>query len=359
MNRIGLLPLTLAAAGKEDNMSRKVVTFGEIMLRLTPPDCKRIVQAESFEAIYGGGEANVAVTLANFGLDSYYVTKLPGNPVGQAALNALRRYGVRTDYIARGGDRLGIYFCENGASQRPSLVIYDRAHSAIAEASPEDFDWDNIFSGADWFHITGITPALSEGAAAISLQAVQAAKAHGVKVSCDLNYRAKLWSRERAGEVMSQIMEYIDVCIANEEDAEMVFGIKSGSDITGGSINVEGFKDVAQQLIDRFGLELVGSHLRISRSASDNGWQVVLYDGNEFVQSTPYDIHIVDRVGGGDAFAGALIYARLTGMSLQEAVEFGAAASCLKQTIPGDFNHVSLAEVQALARGDRSGRVKR
>ncbi|MGI6694508.1 MAG: PfkB family carbohydrate kinase [Limnochordia bacterium] len=340
-------------------MGKKVVTFGEIMLRLTPPDYKRIVQAESFEVIYGGGEANVAITLANFGLDSYYVTKLPGNPLGQAALNALRRYGVNTDYIARGGERLGIYFCENGASQRPSLVIYDRAHSAIAQASPGDFDWERVFAGADWFHITGITPALSEGTAEISLQAVQAAKEHGLKVSCDLNYRAKLWSRERAGEVMSRLMQYVDVCIANEEDAEMVFGIKSGSDISSGSINVEGFRDVAQQLMDRFGLELVGSHLRISRSASDNGWLVVLYDGSKFVQSTEYDIHIVDRVGGGDAFAGALIYALLNKFTLQEAAEFGAAASCLKQTIPGDFNHVTLAEVEALARGDGSGRVKR
>lgn len=340
-------------------MGKKVVTFGEIMLRLTPPDYKRIVQAESFEVIYGGGEANVAITLANFGLESYYVTKLPGNPLGQAALNALRRYGVNTDYIARGGERLGIYFCENGASQRPSLVIYDRAHSAIAQASPGDFDWERVFAGADWFHITGITPALSEGTAEISLQAVQAAKEHGLKVSCDLNYRAKLWSRERAGEVMSRLMQYVDVCIANEEDAEMVFGIKSGSDVSSGSINVEGFRDVAQQLMDRFGLELVGSHLRISRSASDNGWLVVLYDGSKFVQSTEYDIHIVDRVGGGDAFAGALIYALLNKFTLQEAAEFGAAASCLKQTIPGDFNHVTLAEVEALARGDGSGRVKR
>ncbi|HHU93139.1 MAG TPA: sugar kinase, partial [Halanaerobiaceae bacterium] len=266
-------------------MAKKVVTFGEIMLRLTPPDYKRIVQTDSFEVIYGGGEANVAVSLANFGVDVAYVTKLPDNPVGQAALNALRRYGVNTDYIVRGGDRLGIYYCENGASQRPSLVIYDRAHSAIAEASPDDFDWDEIFADAAWFHTTGITPALSDNMARVTIEAVKAAKARGVKVSCDLNYRAKLWSKERAGEVMSEVMKYVDVCIANEEDAEMVFGIKSGSDIEKGEINVDGFKSVAQQLIDRFGLELVGSHLRISRSASDNGWLIVLYDGNEFVRS--------------------------------------------------------------------------
>jgi len=340
-------------------MAKKVVTFGEIMLRLTPPDYKRIVQTDTFEVIYGGGEANVAVSLANYGIDSYYVTKLPDNPVGQAALNELRRYGVNTDYIVRGGDRLGIYYCENGASQRSSLVIYDRAHSAIAEASPDDFDWDEIFADAAWFHTTGITPALSDNMARVTIEAVKAAKARGVKVSCDLNYRAKLWSKERAGEVMSEVMKYVDVCIANEEDAEMVFGIKSGSDIEKGEINVDGFKSVAQQLIDRFGLELVGSHLRISRSASDNGWLIVLYDGNEFVRSTQYDIHIVDRVGGGDSFAAGLIYSRLMGKSLQESAEFAAAASCLKQTIPGDFNHVTLKEVESLAAGNTSGRVKR
>ncbi|AZO94397.1 sugar kinase [Halocella sp. SP3-1] len=340
-------------------MSKKVVTFGEIMLRLTPPELKRIVQTDRFNVIYGGGEANVSVSLANYGLDAYFVSKVPENPVGQAALNDLRRYGVNTDYIARGGDRLGIYYCENGASQRPSNVVYDRAYSAIAEASADDFNWDEIFADVEWFHTTGITPALSENMSEITLQAVKAAKEHGVKVSCDLNYRAKLWTKERAGQVMSKVMEYVDVCIANEEDAEMVFGIKSGSDITSGDINVDGFKDVAQQLIDRFDLELVGSHLRISHSASDNDWLVVLYDGSEFVKSNQYSIHIVDRVGGGDSFAGGLIYSRLTGKSLQESAEFGAAASCLKQSIPGDFNQVSVQEVESLAGGNASGRVKR
>lgn len=340
-------------------MSKKLVTFGEIMLRLTPPGFERIVQANSFDIIYGGGEANVSVSAANFGLDSYYVTKLPENCVGQAALNELRRYGVKVDYVVRGGDRLGIYYCENGASQRPSNVIYDRAHSAIAEATAEDFDWDNIFAGADWFHITGITPALSPNLAQIALDAVRKAKEKGAMVSCDLNYRAKLWSREAAQEVMSELMKYVDLCIANEEDAEMVFGIRSGSDVVSGQINVEGFKGVAQQLMDRFGVKMVGSHLRISRSASDNGWVVVLYDGKEFAQSTPYDIHIVDRVGGGDSFAAGLIYSLLAEKSLQEAVDFAAAASCLKQTIPGDFNHVSISEIETLVRGDGSGRVKR
>jgi len=340
-------------------MNIKVVTFGEIMLRLTPPNFKRIVQTDKFNVIYGGGEANVAVSLANYGLDAHYITKLPDNLVGQAALNELRRFGVKTDYILRGGSRLGIYYCENGASQRPSNVIYDRAHSAIAETEVGEFDWDQIFADVDWFHFTGITPALSENMSEVTKIAVKAAQEHGVKVSCDLNYRAKLWSKERANKVMTELMEYVDIIIANEEDAEMVFGIKSGSDITGGDINVEGYRNVAEQLIEKFDLELVGSHLRISRSASDNGWLVVLYDGKDFVQSATYDIHIVDRVGGGDSFAGGLIYSQLSGKSLQETAEFGAAASCLKQSIPGDFNHVSIKEVETLAAGNASGRVKR
>lgn len=340
-------------------MSPRVVTFGEIMLRLTPPDFKRIVQTNSFNAIYGGGEANVSVSLANYGFDAAFVTKLPRNPIGQAALNELRRFGVNTKYIVRGGQRLGIYFCENGASQRPSNVLYDRAHSAIAEADQEDFNWDEIFADADWFHFTGITPALSAKMASIALQAVKAAKEHGLKVSCDLNYRAKLWSREEAEKVMSGLMEYVDICIANEEDAEMVFGIKSGSDIDAGEINIKGFRDVAQQLMDKFDFEIVGSHLRISHSASVNDWLVVLFDGQNFVQSASYKIHIIDRVGGGDSFAAGLIYSLLEGKNLQESAEFGAAASCLKQSIPGDFNHVNLEEVESLAGGNKSGRVKR
>lgn len=339
-------------------MSEKVITFGEIMLRLTPPDNKRFIQADSFNAIYGGGEANVAVSLANYGLDAHFVTKLPENPIGQAALNEVRRYGVKTDYIARGGDRLGIYYCESGASQRPSNVIYDRAHSAIAEANSEDFDWDEIFGDADWFHFTGITPALSEDMAEITKEAASKAQEKGLKISCDLNYRSQLWSQEEAEEVMTELMEYVDICIANEEDAEKTFGIESGSDIESGEINIEGYKNVAQQLIDKFDFELVGSHLRISHSASDNGWLVVLYDGDNFVQSTQFEIHIVDRVGGGDSFAGGLIYSYLEGKELQEIAEFGAAASCLKQSIPGDFNHVSIDEVESTS-GGSSGRVKR
>ncbi len=340
-------------------MSKKVVTFGEIMLRLTPPDFQRFIQTDSFNVIYGGGEANVSISLANYGLDAHFVTKLPENPIGQAALNELRRYGVKTEYILRGGDRLGIYFCENGASQRPSNVIYDRAHSAIAGAQTGEFDWDTVFSDTDWFHFTGITPALSENMSDVTLEALKKAKEYNVKVSCDLNYRAKLWSTERAGEVMTELMDFTDIVIANEEDAEKVFGIKSGSDITGGELEVEGYRDVAEQLINKFDLELVGSHLRESYSASDNGWLVVLYDGNNFIQSTKYDVHIVDRVGGGDSFAGGLIYSLLTGKTLVDAAEFGAAASCLKQSIPGDFNHVSIEEVETLAGGNASGRVKR
>ncbi len=340
-------------------MDKKLVTFGEIMLRLTPPENKRFIQADKFNVIYGGGEANVAVSAANYGLDAHFVSKLPENPLGQAALNELRRFGVKTNYIARGGKRLGIYFCESGASQRSSNVIYDRAHSAIAEAKPEDFAWEEIFAEADWFHVTGITPALSSQMADITIGAVKKAQELGVKVSCDLNYRAKLWSQEEAKEVMTEVMKYVDVCIANEEDAEMTFGIKSGSDIEAGNINIEGYRDVAQQLIEKFDLELVGSHLRVSHNASLNDWVVVLYDGDNFVKSQQYQIHIVDRVGGGDSFAGALIYAQLTGKNLQETVEFGAAASALKQSIPGDFNHMTLDEVEATAEGPASGRVKR
>jgi len=340
-------------------MSKKVVTFGEIMMRLTPPENQRFVQTDEFNVIYGGGEANVAVSCANYGLETYFVTKLPDNPLGQAALNEVRRYGVNTDFIARGGKRLGKYFCESGASQRSSNVIYDRAHSAIAEASFDDFEWDEIFSEADWYHVTGITPALSEKMAEITIESVKKAQERGVKVSCDLNYRAKLWSQEEANRVMSEVMEYVDVCIANEEDAEKTFDIESGSDIESGDINIEGYKDVAQQLIDEFDLEMVGSHLRVSHNASVNDWVVVLYDGEQFVQSTEYTVHIVDRVGGGDSFAGGLIYSRLTGKDLQETVEFGAAASALKQSIPGDFNHMSAEEVEAIAEGPASGRVKR
>ncbi len=338
----------------------KVVTFGEIMLRLAPEGYYRFVQAESLGATYGGGEANVAVSLANYGVDASFVTKLPSHEIGQAAVNALRRYGVDTSRIVRGGSRIGIYFLEKGASQRPSKVIYDRAGSAIATASPEEFDWDAILQGADWFHFTGISPALSDNVAAICLDACRAAKKLGVPVSCDLNYRKNLWSREKAGQVMAGLMEYVDVCISNEEDAADVFGIKAaGTDVTGGKLDHEGYRDVARQLTERFGFQKVAITLRTSLSANDNHWAGMLYENGESYFSKSYPIHIVDRVGGGDSFGGGLIYAALNGYGPQETIEFAVAASCLKHTIEGDFNQVSVDEVKKLAGGDGSGRVQR
>lgn len=339
---------------------KKVVTLGEIMLRLSTPGYQRFVQSDSFDVCYGGGEANVCVSLSNYGLDARFVTKVPKHEIGQSAVNALRKYGVDTSYIARGGDRLGIYFLETGASQRASKVIYDRAHAAIAEADPSDFNWDEIFEGVDWFHFTGITPALSEKAAEITLEACKAAKAKGVTVSVDLNYRKKLWTPEKAGEVMSGLMKYVDVCIGNEEDAEMVFGISADdTDITKGEINHEAYEGVAKKLIERFGFKYVSSTLRESYSASDNGWSAMLYDGEKSYLSKKYDVRIVDRVGGGDSFASGLIYGLVTEMPLGDALEFAVAASALKHTIPGDANLVSKEEVETLMKGDGSGRVQR
>ncbi len=339
---------------------KKVVTFGEIMLRLAPEGYYRFIQADKFGVVYGGGEANVAVSLSNFGLDAAFVTKLPKHEIGQAAVNTLRRFGVDTSKIARGGDRVGIYFLEKGASQRPSKVIYDRAGSSIAKADGADFNWDEIFNGVDWFHFTGITPALGDNVAAICLEAVKAAKAKGVTVSCDLNYRKNLWSREKAGEVMEKLMEYVDVCIANEEDASDVFGIKAdNTDVTTGKVNHEGYKDVAKKLKDRFGFKYVAITLRSSISANDNKWAAMLYDGSEYYFSKSYLMHIVDRVGGGDSFGAGLIYSLLSGKNGQDAVEFATAASCLKHSIEGDINLVSVDEVEKLAGGDGSGRVQR
>lgn len=341
-------------------MAKKVVTLGEIMLRLQTPDYQRFVQAKSFDAVYGGGEANVAVSLANYGLNAAFVTKLPKNPIGDACLSEIRKYGVDTQYIARGGDRLGIYFVEKGASQRASNVVYDRANSSIATAKPEDFDFEKIFEGAEWFHFTGITPAISDNGAEIALAACKAAKAAGVTVSCDLNFRKKLWTSEKANRVMSGLMEYVDVAIANEEDAEKVFGIKAAeTDITSGELSDEGYKDVARQLVERFGFQKVAITLRESLSASVNNWSAMLYDGNEFYKSKKYNITIVDRVGGGDSFGAGLIYSLVSGYSAQDALEFAVAASCLKHTIEGDFNLVSVSEVENLMKGDGSGRVQR
>lgn len=338
----------------------KVITFGEIMLRLQTYDYQRLIQATGLEAKFGGGEANVAVSLANYGHDAHFVTKLPDNLIGVWCASELKKYGVDTDYIAKGGERVGIYFVEKGASQRASTVTYDRAHSSISEAKPADFDWDAIFEGADWFHFTGITPALSDDAAELCLLACKAAQAKGVTVSCDLNFRKKLWTSEKAGKVMGGLMEYVDVCIANEEDAEKVFGIKaSATDITSGELSDSGYRDVAKQLADKFGFSHVAITLRESISASVNNWSALFYDGKDYYKSKKYTINIVDRVGGGDSFGGGLIYAMLEKFSMQDTIEFAVAASCLKHSIEGDFNLVSVKEIKNLAEGDGSGRVQR
>lgn len=338
----------------------RVVTFGELMLRLAPENYLRFVQCDRLEATFGGAEANVAVSLASFGEQASFVSKLPAHEIGQSAINSLRRYGVDTSLVVRGGDRVGIYYCEKGASQRPSKVIYDRAGSAIATASPDDFDWNAIFDGADWFHFTGITPALSANLADITLQAVKVAKEKGVTVSCDLNFRKKLWSKERANAVMREICKYVDVCIANEEDAKDVFGIEAeNTDINSGKLDKDGYVSVAKQLTEKFGFKAVAITLRESKSASDNDWSGMLFkNGNAFF-SKKYSMHIVDRVGGGDSFGAGLIYALSNGYDEQSAIEFAVAASCLKHSVEGDYNMVSLEEVKALAGGNASGRVQR
>ena len=338
----------------------RVITFGEVMLRLVPHDYLRFVQADDFEATFGGGEANVAVSLSNFGMDAAFVTRLPSHEIGQMAVNSLRKFGVDTSLIVRGGARVGIYYMEKGASQRPSKVIYDRAGSAIATATPADFDWKKIFEGADWFHFTGITPALNPQVAEICMEAVKAAKELGLTVSCDLNYRKKLWTRDEARETMSRLVPFVDVCISNEEDAHDVFGIDAeNTDIDGGKLNHEGYKSVAKQLADKFGFRKVAITLRTSISANDNDWAAMLYDGENYCFSKSYHMHIVDRVGGGDSFGAGLIYALLSGYASQDAIEFAVAASCLKHSIEGDYNFVSVDEVKALAGGSGSGRVQR
>lgn len=338
----------------------KMVCFGEIMMRLNPEGYLRFVQADKFEATYAGGEANVSVSLANYGLDAAFVSKVPEHEIGQCAVNALRKYGVDSSYMVRGGKRLGVYYVEKGASQRASKVIYDRAGSAIAEASREDFDWNEIFDGADWFHFTGITPALGGETPAICLDACKAAKENGVTVSCDLNYRNMLWTREEAGKVMAELMPYVDVCIANEEDAADVFGIHAeGTDVSSGKLNKEGYISVAQQLCDRFGCKYTAITLRGSISANDNRWAGMLYDGKEACFSPEYLVHIVDRVGGGDSFGGGLIYALHEEYSTQDAINYAVAASCLKHTVEHDYNLMSVKEVQSLAGGNTTGRVQR
>lgn len=339
---------------------KKIITMGEIMLRLSTPGNSRFVQSESFDACYGGGEANVAVSLSNYGHNASFVTKLPKHEIGQSAVNALRHNGVNTEYIVRGGDRVGIYYLETGSSLRPSKVIYDRAHSSMAEATIEDFDFDTIMKDADWFHWTGITPAISDSAAAIVAEACKAAKRHGVTVSVDLNFRKKLWTPEKAQQVMRPLMQYVDVCIGNEEDAELCLGFKPEADINSGDTNAEGYKEVFRGMAEEFGFKYVVSTLRESFSASHNGWKAMIFNGTEFYESRRYDITpIVDRVGGGDAFSGGIIHGLLIKATQAEALEFAVAASALKHTINGDFNMVSPEEVEAVVNGNTNGRVQR
>ncbi len=341
-------------------MKNKIVTMGEIMLRLSPPQQERFTQATQFDVVYGGGEANVAVSLANYGHATQFITKLPKNEIGQAAINSLRRFGVDTECIVRGGDRIGIYYLETGSAMRPSKVIYDRAGSAIAQAEASEFDFDAIMQDARWFHWTGITPALSDSAAQLVKAACEAAKRHGVTVSCDLNFRKKLWTSEKAQQVMRPLMEYVDVCIGNEEDAKLCLGFTPDADVTSGQTAAEGYKNIFRGMAETFGFRYVASTLRESYSASHNGWKALIYDGNEFYESRRYDIQpIVDRVGGGDSFAAGLIHGLLTQPSQAGALEFAVAASALKHTIPGDVNMVTTEEVESLMGGDGSGRVQR
>ena len=338
----------------------KIITIGEIMLRLSSQGNSRFIQSDSFDVNYGGGEANVAVSLQNYGNEAFFVSKVPEHEIGQAAVNSLRRFGVHTRYVSRGGERLGVYYLETGCSLRPSKVIYDRSHSSISEASPCDFDFETIFAGADWFHWSGITPALSDNAAECIRRACIEAKKAGVIISCDLNFRKKLWSSEKAQSVMRPLMQYVDVCIGNEEDAEMCLGYHPDADVDGGKTDAEGYKSVFQKLMQDYGFKYVVSTLRESYSASVNGWKGMIYDGNEFYTSRRYEIKpIVDRVGGGDSFSAGIIHGLANGKPMQWALEFAVAASALKHTIPGDVNLVSASEVECLMNGNGNGRVER
>ena len=339
---------------------KKTVCFGEVLLRLNPEGFLRLLQAEKLCMSFAGAEENVAVALSNFGLPSSFVSKLPDNDIGQAAINTIRKFGVDTSQVRRGGDRIGVYYVEKGAIQRPSKIIYDRANSSIATAQPSEYDWDEIFKDAGWFHFTGITPALSDLAAEACLQACRSAKAHDVTVSCDLNFRRKLWDEKKAQSVMRPLMKYVDVCIGNEEDAQKCLGFKPESDIDAGQTDAKGYHTIFKRMAEEFGFKAVACTLRESYSASHNGWKGLLYDGHDFFESNHYDIFpIVDRIGGGDSFASGLIYALQTGRDSQKAVDFAIAASCLKHSIEGDFNLVSVNEVEALAAGNATGRIQR
>jgi 2-dehydro-3-deoxygluconokinase len=340
----------------------KVVTFGEIMLRLSPPGFERLLQSPVLQATFGGGEANVAVSLAQFGLESWYVTRLPPHAIGDAVIRALRAEGVHTDAILRGGERLGVYFTETGASQRPSTVIYDRARSAVSELAPGQVDWTRILKGTSWFHVTGITPALGAQPAACTAEAIGAARAAGIRVSVDLNFRKKLWSESQAQAVMRPLVRGIDLLIANEEDLQSCLGVKvAGANVVGGQLDLDSYREAAQLVASEFGVRMVAITLRESRSASENGWSAVLWDQTVrvFHRSQEYSVHLVDRIGGGDSFAAGLIYGLLTDRPTDAALRFAVAASALKQTIPGDFNRATVDEVDRLAGGDASGRVQR
>jgi 2-dehydro-3-deoxygluconokinase len=341
----------------------KVVTFGEIMLRLSTTGFTRFVQSQNLDATYGGGEANVAVSLANYGMESWFITKLPKHEIGQSAVNHLRRFGVHTDAIVRGGDRVGIYFLETGASQRASKVIYDRAHSSISGIKQEEIDWDKVFENANWFHWTGITPAIGNNTQEVLKSACETAKKKGLTISCDLNFRAKMWTEKEAQSVMIPLMECVDVCIANEEDAEKSLGLKSGkTNVEKGHLDEEGYFETARTLKEKYCFSSVAITLRESFSASKNGWSALLLDDKdckEPYRSFRYEIEIVDRVGGGDSFASGLIYGLLNKQSSKDALEFAVAASCLKHSIPGDFNLVNVDEVEKLLKSGGSGRVER
>jgi 2-dehydro-3-deoxygluconokinase len=346
---------------KQIQSDKKAVLFGELMMRLSTKRYERIVQAREFDVSYSGAEANLAGALAAYGIQSYVVSSVPNNAVGDACLAYMRQFGVNLDYVKRNGFRLGIYFVETGAAQRPSTFLYNRKGSSITELRPGDLDWDEIFRGKHWFHVTGITPALGDSVAAVTKEAFAAASRKGLTVSCDLNFRRKLWSAEKAREVMTELMEYTDVLFTNEEEASTVFGIAAhGSDVKSGKLTRHGYEDVAAQLYERFKLKYVSISLRESLSATVNDWSGMLYDGKQFYTSRKYHIdYIVDRVGGGDAYSSGIIYGLLTDQDLQTTVEFAAAASCLKHTIHGDVNLVSFDEVLALMKGDGSGRIQR
>jgi 2-dehydro-3-deoxygluconokinase len=337
-------------------MIKKVVTLGEIMLRLSTPDHKRFVQSETFDATYGGAEANVAAAMCNYGLQGTFISKVPDNAIGQSAINHLRRFGVDTQFIVKGGDRLGIYFLEPGASMRASQVIYDRAGSSITDFNIAEFDIDAVLEGAQWFHTSGITPALSDQAATLTVAVLKAAKAKGITTSIDINYRKKIWSKDKAAKVLGRICQYVDVCIG----ADTTLGMEpKANDVIDGRITIAGFKDIFKQMKETFGFKFIATSLRESHSASDNSFSALVYDGSKFYETKKYDVRIVDRVGTGDSFASGLIYGLVTGMSTQDTAEFAVAASVLKHTIPGDLNHASLNEVLDLMKGQGSVRVQR